>query len=162
MGVLLIGVQHHRIPVLKCELLAREFPSGRQNFVRGCRVGHRKHDVMDQLRGTGGRTSVARGAVLAGREFKMPVTQERLLGVAAGDTVTFVGLDGERPLTTDVRKVGGDGAYLRAAPGPLAGVTGWSRGFWRKQNNVTAQCLAGAVQSLSRQIPPLYVHLEPR
>jgi hypothetical protein len=58
MGVFLVGVEHHCVPVLEGELLEREFPSGGQDFVWGRGGGHRKNDVVDELRATGGRASV--------------------------------------------------------------------------------------------------------
>ena len=64
--VLLIGVKHHRVPVLECELLARELPRCRQYLIRRSRGRHRKHDVVDELRCPSGRTSVSGSAILAG------------------------------------------------------------------------------------------------
>jgi hypothetical protein len=47
----------------------------------------------------------------------MPVFQERPLCVFAGDSVSFVGLDGKLTLAADVRQVSGNGADLGAAAG---------------------------------------------
>ena len=57
--VVLVGMEHHRVPMLQCKLLTRKVPAGRPQFLRRGPVGHREHNVVNDLRRLpSGRTTV--------------------------------------------------------------------------------------------------------
>src|SRR5260370_42036296 len=46
-GMRFVGMQHHSVPMLQCELLAREVPHGLKHTLRGRSGWHREHEFMN-------------------------------------------------------------------------------------------------------------------
>jgi len=71
--VWLIGMEHHRIPVLQSELLARKTLNSGEHLVRWRSGGHREHDLVGEF----GRPAVpARPEVVSPPillEIKVPI-----------------------------------------------------------------------------------------
>ena len=117
-GVSLMRVQCHGIPVLGPELLPREGLCRRQYRRRRRRCRHRQRDVVHQLDAGRRDAFTTRLPVLAARELQMPAPKELLLALPE-HVLPIVRLEVEFPVLADVGKVCRDGADPPSPAGHL-------------------------------------------
>ena len=109
-GVRLVGVKHHGVPVLRPKLLPSEVLDGRQDLIRRRPRRHREDHLVHQLRLLAHLPGlVVRRRRPLGIQFQVPVIEERLGNAFTLEGVAVIGLDGKLPVPVQVLQVSGHG-----------------------------------------------------
>jgi hypothetical protein len=110
-GVALIDVKGHGVPVREGKLLLRKPSDSLEKLVWRGTCRHGQHDVMDQLGRLATGSPRIQGSRLLGVKIEAPVLEQCFFKAVAQDPFSIVGLDSQFPLTPYVVDVLADSPH---------------------------------------------------